>query len=82
MKLGSNRKGYIPSKYEKSPFLNIPGQGPQKQHSDFLAANSVSLVEKGRGRDRDRDIDSQSAGAGGQPLTIAGRKREMALQAE
>jgi hypothetical protein len=25
MKLGSNRKGYIPSKYEKSPFLNLPG---------------------------------------------------------
>ena len=61
MKLGSNRKGYIPSKYEKSPFLNLPGQGPTKQHSDFLAANSVQLIEKPRGRDR--DIDSQSAGA-------------------
>ncbi len=34
MKLGSNRKGYIPSKYEKSPFLNnlaVPShQGAQK----------------------------------------------------
>ncbi len=75
MKLGSNRKGYIPSKFDKSPFLGIGsghGGGPHKQHSDFLAANSISLSGDGNG-------GNNSNNNGGVALSIAARKREMQL---
>jgi hypothetical protein len=55
MKLGSNRKGYIPSKYDKSPFIanNLNGGGggsgniPIKQHADFLGHNGLTIDGKG-----------------------------------
>ena len=75
MKLGSNRKGYIPSKYEKSPFLGGQQQLPQKQHSDFLAANSISLSGDGNGGGSSQSVNNIG-------LSMAARKREMQLQAE
>ncbi len=79
MKLGSNRKGYIPSKYDRSPFLNLAlgGQSgaPTKQQSDFLSGGkgiSLSGVEPpSKGRSSGSDI------IGGVPLSIAARKKEM-----
>ena len=42
MKLGSNRKGYIPSKFDKSPFLNANGGpgAPVIKQQDFYNANN------------------------------------------
>ncbi len=85
MKLGSNRKGYIPSKFDKSPFLNIGsghggGQLPHKQQSDFLAANSISLSGDGNGGSSSSvNNNNNNNGIG---LSMAARKREMQMQAE
>ena len=68
MKLGSNRKGYIPSKYEKSPFINaIP---PQKPSDASLSTNS----DPNKGG---RAPNSSGASDGGVPLSMAARKKEI-----
>lgn len=72
MKLGSNRKGYIPSKYEKSPFINLGGP-PAKHHSDFLSANAISMSTGSENvKNRANGVDN-----GPVSLSIAVRKKEL-----
>ena len=88
MKLGSNRKGYIPSKYEKSPFINISGGGGNNgaavKHQDFLIGNGIS--HSGGGSDGNiKNRPSNGSNGGGDRavmLSIAARKKEMQVQAE
>lgn len=82
MKLGSQRKGYIPSKFDKSPFLNLAGGGGGA-NNNILLSNGVSLSgdNKKIGGQNSSLLPSSSTG-GDMPLSIAARKKEMQAQAE
>ncbi|TNV85069.1 hypothetical protein FGO68_gene2074 [Halteria grandinella] len=89
MKLGSNRKGYIPSKYEKSPFLQLNGGGsgsipikdgyllnPDQQKGGRASGGS------GGQSNNNSTIQQQQQQQQQVSLSIAARKKEMQMQAE
>jgi hypothetical protein len=80
MKLGSQRKGYIPSKFDKSPFLNLANNGGG---NNILLQNGVSLSGDKGGRHQPGGSSLLPSSSGGDmPLSIAARKKEMQAQAE